>query len=199
MTSFNELLVAATEDDIRNKVLGITSPSSLYSFGATYQIDKNTQLNTDISINSIDSKEEVNKLVANPTNPTILAVEKTGPDTSLNTQLVASNYFFERDVNIVGLRYSDRDTRDTILMFFRSRFPYEKQWRFGPRFSIEYLTNDNDDSTRFKYSLSGKVDYRLMKKVNLDAEIGLEQTKNNGGNSVDFTRWFLIFGYFVDF
>lgn len=199
VTSFKELQQAATEDDIRNKVLGITSPSTLYSLGATYQIDKNTQLNTDLSVNTIDEKPEVDKLVPNLTSPSILAVEKTGPDISLNSQLVASNYFFERDVNIVGVRLSDRDTRDTVLLFFRSRFPYEKQWRFGPRLSLEHLKNAADDSTRLKYTLSGKVDYRLIKKVNLDAELGLEQTKNSGGNAVDFTRWFLIFGYFIDF
>jgi len=197
--SFNELLAAANEDRIRDKVLGITSSSELYSIGGTYQLNKNMQLNTDISVNSLDGKDAVDKIVPSATSSTILPVEKTGPDLSINAQLVASNYFVERDVNILGVRLSDRDTRDTLLVFARSRFPYETKWRFGPRVALEYLKNDNDDSTRFKLTGSATVDYRWRKKVNFDGEFGLETTKSNGGNNVDFNRFFLILGYYIDF
>jgi len=197
--SFDELLALSTEDAIRAKVLALTSSSTLGSIGATYQLSKNMQLNGDISVTTLEGKPGVNKLVPNPISPTILAVGDTGPDLSINTQLVASNYFVKRDVNIIGLRLSDRDTRDTILAFVRSRFPYKRKWRFGTRFAVEYLNNSNDDSTRFKYTASGKVDYRWRKKVNFDAEMGFETTKNNGGNALDFNRLFVIFGYFIDF
>lgn len=205
VSSFQELLDASNEDAIRNKVLNLTSSSTLYSIGATYQLNKNLQINADISVTSLEGKPGVDKLVQLPSPPainTISEVAETGPDISINSQIVASNYFVERDVNILGARISDRDTRDTILLFVRSRFPHEKKWRFGPRFALEYLKNDSDDSNRFKYTLSGKVDYRWRKKVNFDAELGLETTKNSGNptsSALDFNRFFLILGYFIDF
>ncbi len=197
--SFSELLLAASEDQIRDKVLGITSSSTLYTVGGTYQLNKNMQLNADVSVNSLDGKEEVNKIIPTASGATIDAVEETGPDVSINAQLVASNYFVERDVNILGVRVSDRDTRDTFLVFGRSRFPYGKKWRLGPRVALEYLKNDRDDSTRFKLTGSMKVDYRWRKKINFDGEFGLETTSNSGGNNPDFNRFFVILGYFIDF
>lgn len=197
--SFNELLLAASEDQIRDKVLGITSSSTLYTVGGTYQLNKNMQLNVDVSVNSLDGKEEVNKIIPTASGATIDAVEETGPDVSINAQLVASNYFVERDVNILGVRVSDRDTRDTFLVFGRSRLPYGKKWRLGPRVALEYLKNDRDDSTRFKLTGSMKVDYRWRKKINFDGEFGLETTSNSGGNNPDFNRFFVILGYFMDF
>ena len=120
-------------------------------------------------------------------------------DYFLSLQLISTNFFVERDINIIGVRYSDRDTRNTVILFARNRFPFRQKWRIGPRISLEQTNITSNNSELFRYSLSAKVDYRLVKWANFEMEAGYDSYDYTGGNIPDYTRIYTILGYYVDF
>jgi tetratricopeptide (TPR) repeat protein len=202
LTSFSELLDLSSEEAIRDKVEKLKSETQLFTFGAAYKFDTNLQLNGDLSVSTISEKPAVDKLnppADDPANATIQAIEASGPDYFTSLQLISTNYFVERDINIIGLRYSDRDTRNTVMIFARSRFPYHQKWRIGPRISVEQSNITRDNSKLLRYSLSAKIDYRVVKWANFNFEAGYDSYDYTDGAIPDYTRTYTILGYYVDF
>jgi hypothetical protein len=205
ITSFKELQAVATEAEIRAKVPQVSSLSRMLTIGAVYEFDQNNQLNADVTVSSIDGKPATAKL--NDTTPndssddTIAAQEKYGPEYSYSVQLISSNYLVERDIHIVGGRYSTGESRTTTSLFVRSRFPYKEQWYFGPRVQLDQTKNDADGSNLTHPSVAIKADYRWKKTVSFEAELGYDINDYSGGStsSLDYSRMTLFLGYNVDF
>ena len=206
--SFQDLLDNSTESAIRDKVKGLSSIARFFTLGMTYQFTKNMQFNGDFSRSSVSSRSSIPKLIpVNPSDPNdvlnfIYASEKYGPDYFYSAQIISSNYFVERDVNIFGIRYSNSESRDTKSFFIRSRFPYSEKWRIGPRFGVDstkYKTDSFVDKIT-KYTVSANIDYRLFKKVSLESEFGYETSKYSGSTlNTQYKRLYMVLGYYVDF
>ena len=198
---FATLQEVATEEEIMDKARAVSSISRTLTAGAVYQIEKDIQLNADVTWSVFTGKKATQRLTPTTTNDEIPATSKTGPDYLYSTQLIASNYFMDQDINILGLRFSDRETRDSLMVFYNNRFPLAEKWRIGPRIQREdsaIKAHDKDSElTRMTYVV--KVDYRLLKKVNLEGEFGYEVNKYNGGTNPDYERFYYYLGYFWDF
>lgn len=199
---FSELQDVASESAIQDKARDLSSISRTLTVGSVYQLEKDIQLNADVTRSVFTGKkatERLNQTSDDPALNQIPSTSKTGPDYLYSLQLIASSYFVERDINIVGVRYSDRETRDSFLIFYNNRFPLGDKWRFGPRIQREAskITHDNSELTRMTYVM--KLDYRLLKKVNLEGEFGYETNNYNGGNNPDYERYYFYLGYFWDF
>jgi hypothetical protein len=207
ITSFEELQAVATEAEIRAKVPQVSSLSRMLTIGAVYEFDQNNQLNADVTVSSIDGKPETDKLNENdatpndPSDDIIAAQEKYGPEYSYSVQLISSNYLVERDIHIIGGRYSTGEDRTTTSLFVRSRFPYKEQWYFGPRVQLDQTKNDADGSNLTHPSVAIKADYRWKKTVSFEAELGYDINDYSGGSSssLDYSRMTLFVGYNVDF
>ncbi len=199
---FSTLQQLATDDEIMAKSKAMSSISRSLTAGAVYQIEKDIQLNADVTWSVFTGKKATERLSQTsdiPEQNIIPATNKTGPDYLYSVQLIASNYFMDQDINILGLRFSDRETRDSLMVFYNNRFPLDEKWRIGPRIQREDSTiaHDNSELTRMTYV--AKVDYRLLKKVNLEGEFGYEVNKYTGGNNPDYERFYYYLGYFWDF
>ncbi len=207
--SFSELQAQATEAEIRSKVPKISSLSRMYTIGVVYELDQNNQINADLTVSSIDGKPAITKLIDNtpsdPNDNTIEAQEKYGPESSYSVQLISSNYLVERDIHIIGGRFSKGESRTTTSLFIRSRFPYKEQWYIGPRVQLDRTKSEsaNDNSNLTHPSFAVKADYRWKKTVSFEAEIGYDINDYSGGSAVssntDYSRLTLFFGYNVDF
>lgn len=196
-TSFSDLEVK-TEAEIRKKAKDLSSLSRMLTVSVVYEYDQNNQINADVTVSSIDGKPSVNKLLPSDT-PTIEAQPKYGPEYSYSAQLISSNYLMERDIHIIGGRYSTGESRTTTSMFIRSRFPYKDQWYFGPRVQLDRTQIDTDNSNLTRPSVAVKADYRWKKHISFEAELGFETNSYSGGEQPDYTRTTLFLGYNYDF
>ncbi len=205
ITSFKELQAVATEAEIRAKVPNVSSLSRMLTVGVVYEFDQNNQLNADVTVSSIDGKPATAKLndttPSDPSDDTIAAQAKYGPEYSYSVQMISSNYLIERDIHIIGGRYSTGENRTTTSIFLRSRFPYKEQWYFGPRVQLDQTKNDADGSNLTHPSAAIKADYRWKKTVSFEAELGYDINDYSGGtgSNLDYSRMTLFLGYNVDF
>jgi len=211
-TKFKDLQAVASEAEIRDKVRSVSSLSRMLTVSAVYDIDQNNQINADITRSSIDGKPAVvllRCLRPDPTdtatdafcqgNTTIAASDKYGPDNSYSVQYIASNYFVERDIHIIGGRFSNGGGRAQTSLSLSSRFPYDEQWYIGPRIRLDTTQNDADNSKVTHPAASVKVDYRWKKTVSFEAELSYDIDKYSGGNNPNSSRTTIYFGYDVDF
>ncbi len=215
VTKFKDLQAIASENEIREKVRSISSLSRMLTVSAVYDIDQNNQINADLTTSSIDGKGDVPTLrclrwVEPPVPVTELdnfcvsskvvpAQAKYGPDYSYSVQYIASNYFVERDIHILGGRFSNGAGRSQTSLFLTSRFPYDEQWYIGPRIRFDTTQNDTDNSKVTQPSLAVKLDYRWKKQVSFEAELGYNLDRYSGGTNPNSSRTTIYFGYDVDF
>jgi len=218
VSKFKDLQAIASESEIRDKVLGVSSLSRMLTVSAVYDIDQNNQINADITTSSIDGKPAVTLLKClhwvpppDPTAPptaldsfclgskVMPEQPKYGPESSYSVQYIASNYFIERDIHIFGGRFSNGAGRSQTSLFLRSRFPYDEQWYIGPRIQLDTTQNDTDNSKVTHPSAAVKVDYRWKKQVSFEAEIGYDLDRYSGGTNLNSSRTTIYFGYDVDF
>lgn len=199
---FNQLIRLSSEEEIEIKARALSSISRTLTLGGVYQLDKDIQINADVTRSVFTGKKATRRLIpisAVPEDNIIPATSTSGPDYLYSIQAIASNYFLDRDINILGLRYSDRDTRDSVLLFYNNRFPLAEKWRIGPRIQREQAHISHDDSSLVRMNYVVKLDYRLLKKVSLEGEIGFETNRYDGGTNQDYDRLYYYVGYFWDF
>lgn len=210
---FNELydLPGVTTQDIQDKVSKVSSLSHMLTIGAVYDLDQNNQINADVTVSTIDARDEYpllkclhvpDNIVSNPecagaSLRNAPESPKYGPEYSYSAQLISSNYFIERDIHIAGGRYSSGEGRTSTSIFLRSRFPYGDQWYIGPRIQLD--RSRTGASTLMHPSASVKLDYRWKKQVSLEAELGYEINDFSGPSATDYSRTTLFLGYNYDF
>ncbi len=193
-----------SEQDILDKAKAVSSVSRSTTVGAVYQIEKDMQLNADVTWTKFDGKPATERLIPS-TDPnasnTIEGTGPNGPDLLYSAQVIASNYFVDQDINILGLRFSDRKHRDSLMVFYNNRFPLGEKWRIGPRIQREdtRITTEGDRSELTRMTYVAKLDYRLLKKVSLEGEFGYETSTYANGNNPDYERYYFYLGYFWDF
>lgn len=211
VTKFKDLYTypGVTTRDIYDKVPKVSSLSHMLTIGAVYDLDQNNQINADVTVSTIDARDEFELLkclhvtdpaCAYPANVAAKS-EKYGPEYSYSAQLISSNYFVERDIHIAGGRYSNGEGRSSTSIFLRSRFPYGEQWYIGPRVQLDRSRTESTTGTTtlMHPSASVKIDYRWKKQVSLEAELGYEINDFSGPSSTDYTRTTLFLGYNYDF
>lgn len=191
VNSISELLNTFSEDEVRNLAQDRTATSKSLTLGATHKINQKFQLSGDFTVSKLSSTKASGGVEASP---------GTGNEFFLNTQLIGSSLIKEGDIAILGLRYSDTSSADTIALNLNTRYPVSREWRLNPRLDIEYRKKTNSDGDRFKIKPSFRMDYRWKRHIRFDLEAGGEwatekltdQTENTSG-------YFLRLGYRLDY
>jgi hypothetical protein len=128
------------------------------------------------------------------------AMEGTGTEYIYNLQLVGSNLISQGDITIFGLRYADGDDRGIYSLNFNTRYPVTEDLRVNPRFRMDYRKNRNDNTDQMIYLPSLRLDYRLKRRLRLEAEIGGEYSDREIVDGSEKNRsYFVSIGYRADF
>ena len=203
-STIKDLRTVASESEIRGKARDVVSLSRMLTVSAVYDIAQNNQINADWTRYSIDGKPAVallkcQSMSCDADSGTVPAQAKYGPENSYSAQYIASNYFVERDLHILGGRFSTGADRSQTSLFVRSRLPYDERWYLGPRIQFDITQNDTDGSKVIRPSAALKADYRWKKQVSFEAEIGYDLDRYSGGNNSNASRTTIYLGYDIDF
>ncbi len=190
LLSIDDMLDFYTKDQIYQFAEDRTATSTLGTLGVSRPITEKLQVSGDITLS---------KLSDTSASGTSLAVPGTDNEYFYTAQLIGSNLIKEGDISILGLRYLDATTSDTISLSLNTRYPVTQDFRVNPRFSVDYRKND-DDTEQYIYRPSAQLTYSIKRRLRLEAELGGEWSDRDiiAGSSKS-ESWFVSLGYRADF
>jgi tetratricopeptide (TPR) repeat protein len=191
VNSVDDLKGSFSDSEINDLARDRTATSKLATLGVSRPINDKLQLSGDISaLNLSDTKESGG----------VEATIGSGTGYIYNLQLIGSSLVKQGDMSIFGLRYADGDDRDIYSLNFNTRFPVTKDFRVNPRFRMDYRKNRDDSTDQMIYRPSLRLDYRIKRKLRLEAEIGGEYSDQEivDGSQKDGS-YFVNLGYRADF
>ena len=189
-STLNELLLTFTEDEIKQLAKDRTTVFRSVSGTLSKPLTKTLLLSLDLSASHLEGS---------PASGGVDATPSTGIEYFYGAQLIANSIFKKGDTSLFGIRYADTSSSDTVTLSINSRYPYKKDWRFNPRIRIDSQTR-NDNSEILKFRPSFRVDYRAMKKVKVELELGYEHSSiDDSFGSRTESNYFINMGYIADF
>lgn len=189
-TSLQDLLSTYTEEQIRQLAQDRTA-----LFRSVYGTIT-TPIRKDLLITG---EAGASHLTGTPASGGVDAIPSTGMEYSYGTQLIASNVFRAGDTTLLGLRYTDTSSSDTLTFSLNSRYPINDQWRLDPRLRIDDQKRTGG-STVLRFRPSIRADYRAKRNIKFETEFGYEQSNitDTLGDRVE-SGYFFSLGYIADF
>jgi hypothetical protein len=191
VTSIDDLQDSFSSSEIIELARDRTATSKLVTLGVSRQMNEKLQFSGDITaLNLSDTGQSGG----------IAATAGTGTDYIYNLQLIGSNLINQGDITVFGLRYADGSDRDIYSLNFNTRYPVTRDLRVNPRFRMDYRKNQDDNTDQMIYRPSLRLDYRVKRRLRLEAEIGGEYSDREIVNgSEKNSSYFVNIGYRADF
>ena len=189
--TFEELQESFSTSEIYDLALDRSATSKLATLGLSRPMSENLQFSGDVTVLNLSGTEASGG---------VEATESTGTDVVYNAQLIGSSLFAQSDITIFGLRFTDGDDRDVYSLHFNTRFPVITDLRLNPRLRVDSVKNRDDQTSQMIYRPSLRLEYRIKRRLRLDAEIGGEYSDRElvSGSGKDSSYYFSI-GYRADF
>lgn len=188
--SVSDLLGRLTERDLRRLAQDRTGVSRAFTLGGNLPLDDHFQLNGDISLADYTGTKASGSVPAS---------RGSGVEVSYSAQVVGSKLWSDRDVSLLGLRYTDRRDFDILSLSLDGRYPITPTLRLDPRLRVDYYTGlKGGDVTMMRPAL--RLNYQPMKNLNLEIEGGFEwSNKPLFQGEHDSKGYFIGLGYRLDF
>ncbi len=187
VSTIEELLLIRTEDEIRELAEARVGNSTTLSAGVSHTFSPRYQANADLTLaqQSFVIEDAVSGFLDADSEEQIY----------LSAQLIASRWFNERDISVLGFRMSQTGSYDEVSLSVSNRLPFRKDWKFDTRFRVDMRQNDTgEDLTKYRPSI--RMNYRRTRGMNFEMELGVELWRYGGEtNNTDFQRTFANMGY----
>ena len=187
--TYNELTQIFSEERLKELAINRSSESSSVTVSNTYQISKNKQFNTDLSVYKTAPFEEFVFTDEEKTNykditkSTQDLANHQGYDSTtsynLTTQFILNDVFAPQDLQIVGFRFNKfSSTFDDYVLFYNGRLAPWFNWNPRPRLYLGYRNARGGTNVvqadRIQVSPAIKVDRRFKKSWVFEFEIGFD-------------------------
>ena len=180
-----------TNSQIQDLANDRTATSKLATLGASHPMTEKLQISGDVTAFNLSGTEASGG---------VAATEGTGTDYVYNLQLVGSNLIKEGDITILGMRYTYGGDRDIYSLNLNTRYPVLNDLRVNPRFRVDYTDRDDGGTDQITYRTSLRLDYRIKRRLRLEAEIGGEYSDRElVDGSGDSNSYYVNMGYRADF
>lgn len=186
-SSIDDLLNIRSENQIKELAENRVGKSSSLSFGVSHTLNSQYQLNGDITIAN-------QEYIIDDVTPGLLASESDN-QIYISSQLIASRWFNDRDVSVLGLRLSQTSTYDEFSLSGSNSLPLKNKWKFYTRMRIDLRQNDSgEDLTRYRPSV--KWNFQQNQTMYYETELGMEWWRyGSDSNNTNFRRIFINLGY----
>ncbi len=189
--SLSGLRSTMSEDAVRGLARDRTAISRTYTLGVTRPLNEKFQVSSDVTMSNLSGT---------PASGGIEAVHETGNEYSYSAQIVGSSLVKDGDTAILGLRYSDASTADTISLSLNTRYPVERDFRVNPRLRLDYSKRASNDSKLYKVAPSLRVEYYWKRFLSVEFEGGGEWTYEWVSDQKNIIKdYFIVAGYRLDF
>jgi len=184
--SFENMLGALGEDEVRQLSLDRSAITTTYTIGASYPLSPRFQINANVTQSSVGSTPESGGVAATPS-----SVYRY-----VGTNLVASSILREGDVTILGVRYSSSVSTNVTSINIDTRFPVTRSFYINPRLRIDRREILSDSSTEWVISPGLRMQLRVKRSIRVQLEVGKQFANRDTVNlNVDRESYFFNFGY----
>jgi tetratricopeptide (TPR) repeat protein len=188
--SLSALLNTFSESEVRRLAEDRTATSRSLTVGLVHPFSDNVQVGADLTVTEILGTKASGGVDAFP---------GSGYDYFFSTQLISSNLLTVGDITILGLRYSDTETIDTVGVSLDTRYPVSQNWRVNPKIAAEYRQRNQGGNDEVRILPALRTDYFFLRRVLLELEGGIEWTPRWVGNDTEILDFFVTIGYRIDF
>ncbi len=190
VTTIDELRQIFTDDEINQLAIDRTSDFWSFTVSATTPLSDKYQLNGDFTVSNLGPT---------PASGGVIATPGTDNEYFYNVSLIATGFFLDNDVTIMGLRLTDATTFRTINANISTRFKSSKQWRWNPRLDLDQRT-DTNGTERMTYRTKLIVNYLRSRKWRYELELGYETSETTAATfTAEDKHYYAFFGYIFDF
>jgi hypothetical protein len=187
------LATGLTEVQVRQMAVDETSTLRSATLGATTPLDSRFQLHGEVYVSDGTATRGVSFPVIVDPIPATHSYE-------VSTDLTGSGLVTEGDIAIVGLSYTNTESSNTSSVNLNTRYPIGPKWRINPRVREDYRQNDRDGTDQWITSPSLRLEYRALRRVQLEVEASGEwSTRHLSASTERTSAYFLSAGYRVDF
>jgi len=158
------LLGTLTLDEIYQAARDRTPITSTYNFTATKPLGQHFQFTGVVSATQTG---------ATPASFGVPAQPATGTLLNYQAQLYGSSLWINGDFNVLTLTHGETEIGRIDSVSLTSRLPVGGAWRLAPRFTVQRLTEQSDNSTQTSYIPSALLDWQRGNKL-LQLEVGGE-------------------------
>jgi hypothetical protein len=191
VSQLDDLLGTFTESELFQLAEDRTSKSQSITAGVTQQLNDKWRLSGNLTVSEYDGT---------PESGGIAAIQGTGQEYFISSQLVGSDVFLDSDTLITGLRYSDTFSAETVSFNGNWRVRVNSKWRINPRVRIDYRKEKNRDNNRWLFRPFLRTDYRFKKWMKVEFDVGYESLDETfSGQSQTTTGYFISLGYRAQF
>ncbi len=196
VSTLTELHSTYTETEIRQFAVDRTAVYKTLSVANSYPFTETIQLNTDVTVSNLSGT---------PASAGVLATDSPGNEYYYSITFIGTNFITDSDVTLLGIRYANLSTADTITYDVSTRIRYGKDWRVRPRLRVDVQTQSNG-TNRTIYRPSFRVDYYAKRNLKFELDTGYDYksittTTNNTTTTTvtDETNYYLSLGVIYDF
>ena len=196
LTNIDQMLQVVTEDRINSLAEDVSALSYSFTAGLSKPLTDKLQLSGDVTYTEFKDTKNTNV-----SDSTVTFNPGTGIDSFYNIQLIGSDLIKPGDISVLGMRYSDTNTTDTVSLSLNTRYPYNTKLRLNPRLRVDYRERSSDDSIEWVIVPSLRLDYRWERRNNFELEVGGEwsETETSAGVTDTDSSYYLGVGYRIDF
>jgi hypothetical protein len=163
--TLEELLPNFTPAQIVQLARDRTAMSDVYALTLTRPIAEKFQISADTYLTKVGPTPASGNVPAGPA---------SGTDRAVQVQLFGTSLWRSADLHVLSLRYDTNPTAVTESVDISSRMPIWGNWRIGPRFEINRIRYDADQSTEMGYVPSVRLEM-LRSRVMFEFEVGADK------------------------
>jgi hypothetical protein len=191
LTNIEELKTVYNIEQIYQLARDRTADSQSITVGGSQSLNDKFDLTGDITLFRTDGTSASGG---------VAATDATGTQMLLSAQLVGNNLVKKHDTGVLGIRYYDLDASKTISLIANTRFPVNGKWRINPRLQYDMRTINADGRSLKTIRALLRSDYRYLKKVLLDFELGYDTTSDDSDTGLFASdNLYFMLGYRWDF
>lgn len=186
VTSFDELAVLFTEEELRQLALDRAPEATTMTLGVSSPLTPRLQISANATSTDISASPDSGGVAGQP----------ASSYRYLSTNLVASSLWKQGDVYIVALRAADSTTTRVQTVSLDSRWPLRRTLYFSPRLRVDYRTIKSDQSHEWIYTPGLRIHWRWGRHSRLDLEAGRQfATRTTSDGDIDRDASFIMLGY----
>lgn len=189
--SLSDLLATLSEDEVRDLARDRTATSRSFTLGITHPLSQKFQIGGEFMVSELTGTEASGG---------VEAVPGTGYEYFYSTQLIGSSLIMEGDITILGMRYSDTSSSDSVSLNLNTRYPVTREFRINPRMQVDYRLRNENTGDQLKFRPSLTMDYYWNKRVRFELDGGVEWTPDwVSGQTDTVLDFFITVGWRWDF
>jgi hypothetical protein len=186
-----QMVRTATLDEIQQLALDRTASFTSISGGFSHPFSEKLQASIDLTMTNFSGT---------PASGGVPAMEGTGDEYYVQTQIIANNILMPDDLFVAGFRYADLDKSNLYVVDLSARWGLMENLKINPRLLLSYQSGKVTDLEEFTIMPSVLLDYYFTRDWSLELEAGA-RWRDSTENSVEETSTELFFtiGYRYDF